>query len=520
MGRDRFIVDIRRHRGDSNFIIGLVARYCSGFPDTTVEWLVRGDQAPLLQPDSILGQGDQFDGGWALRVSELLVRQAQNVAAGGTFWVLSYDNVFLSQAGRMTLPNVTVRTMHLGELFKMGILRQSAVPPGYTTPRQAFFGAPSLRPPGPLYATLAPMGIRPPGAPATSAPLTLTEAIDLAKRVLLTGGHTSRELALPQKELRPRMAYVDGRATKIPGDPASEALISSLVDQGLQEGWLKRFRYVPEKTGTEAVYLVVPEAERLAPLTPAFVLPAPKEHISTAPEAKSELSVPASPEPLQAHEPPMAVQPEEGELSVKGPSGQISAAVRKKHPNRATEFERQLSHARIGSMTETRGLFFDALESIVADAKDQPLLLPDLFSKAEAGARQQADAAGYAAEKNWRIAQRCIQRLMLWAGVLISDKEQVVSDTIGSNCRRIARLKDDFRRICEAYMAEYIISHLGRISYDDDPYYLGLTLYRRGGQNPVPAEDLKSKADELLSFLLEQGRIEMDGDRQICVKGT
>jgi hypothetical protein len=59
---------------------------------------------------------------------------------------------------------------------------------------------------------------------------------------------------------------------------------------------------------------------------------------------------------------------------------------------------------------------------------------------------------------------------------------------------------------------------MGGISYDDDPYYLGLTLYRRGVEKAVSAEELKTKADQILTYLDQQGRIEMDGNRQIRVR--
>src|SRR5947209_6002214 len=117
--RDVFTVDIRRHRGDCAFIVELVNRFCSGFSERTMEWLVRPDQAHLLPPASIIGEADQFDGTWAHRIRDRLAQHAQNGASGSTFWVLSYDNLVLIPAERLSLPNVQIKTKHLGELFNM-----------------------------------------------------------------------------------------------------------------------------------------------------------------------------------------------------------------------------------------------------------------------------------------------------------------------------------------------------------------------------------------------------------------
>src|SRR2546425_6507437 len=75
-------------------------------------------------------------------------------------------------------------------------------------------------------------------------PLTVEEAEQLAKQVLRSGGYLSSEIALPQKDLRPKMTALDPRAARRFGDLASEMLITTLVDAGLQQGWLKRFRRV------------------------------------------------------------------------------------------------------------------------------------------------------------------------------------------------------------------------------------------------------------------------------------
>jgi hypothetical protein len=263
------------------------------------------------------------------------------------------------------------------------------------------------------------------------------------------------------------------------------------VDDGLQQGWLKRFRRVPGKTGTEALYLFevqspgADEAGRQTQASEATLLGATSASADTT-------SLPDT-----------------------------QGARRQKFQNRSTEFEGHLQKSRIGSMPETREPMFDAIESIFetgSDGQNSGVLLPQLFSEVTSRARTEGDKRGYSAEKNWPVASKCVQRLMLWAGVLLSEKGEAIADKIGCNSTCVHSLLPDFRLVCEGFLATHIMRQMGGISYDDDPYYLGLTLYRRGVEKAVSAEELKTKADQILTYLDQQGRIEMDGNRQIRVR--
>lgn len=412
MRRDHFVVDIRRNRGDSRLVIDLVRRFCSGFPGATVEWLVRPDQAHLLPSDHILGQGGQFDVSWTARIRDRLIQLAQSDMTGGSLWVLSYDNMMLSEAQNLRLANFNVSYKHLSELIK-----------GASVARPRFESAWV-----PLGMTNAVSG--------DSRTLSPTEASALAKEVLRRGQHRSPETALAQKDLRPQMGAIDGRAMKRVGDPASETLITNIVDAGLQEAWLRRFRRVPDKTGTEALYLVEVEMQSAPPVEAANVLP-PAPYFITPVVADSSTAV-----------------AERGQTtSIVREQEPLAAEVnlaRRKFPNRATAFEALLQKARFGSLPETRELFFNVIEQILGERSGNSPLLAELF--AEAGKRAQAKAAedGYASEKNWTVAKRCIQRLMLWAGVLVGEKGPI-EDKIGFNStpryRTCTRLPTRLRRI-------------------------------------------------------------------------
>jgi hypothetical protein len=167
-------------------------------------------------------------------------------------------------------------------------------------------------------------------------------------------------------------------------------------------------------------------------------------------------------------------------------------------------------------MPETRELFFDSLENLLGEQTGSHYLVSELFAEASKRAQAKATEDGFISEKKWNVAGRCTQRLMIWAGVLKSDKGSI-EDKIGCNSNRVTELAPNFRRVCEGYLATYIIREMAGISYDDDPCYLGLTLYRRGQQKAVPAEELKAKANELLTYLSDERLIEMNGDRNIVV---
>jgi hypothetical protein len=190
--------------------------------------------------------------------------------------------------------------------------------------------------------------------------------------------------------------------------------------------------------------------------------------------------------------------------------------LHRKFPNRASEFEKKLSEARIGGMPETRDYMFDAVEIVLSGRSDNPPSLPELFSEAGKLARETAAKGGHESEKNWAVAEKCVRRLMLLSGVLLNDKREAIRDTIGCNSSPVKHLVADARRIIEGSLAEHIIGAMNGVNYDDDLYYLGLTLYRRVGQKPVSPEDLKVKADALLLYLLvEKKTIEIADDKTI-----
>jgi hypothetical protein len=176
--------------------------------------------------------------------------------------------------------------------------------------------------------------------------------------------------------------------------------------------------------------------------------------------------------------------------------------------------ERGLQAEMIGSLTETREYFLDAVESILKSKGQEVLVVSHLFSRAENIAKKRAEETGYVAERNWSIARRCIQRLLTRSGSLLTERngEKVcILEGLGDESSSVSSLNPQFRIECVAFMAETIIRHLGKIHFKNDYFYLGMALFRRGKMNMVDSESLRTEADKVLVYLMNKDRIELVG---------
>jgi hypothetical protein len=493
----RIFADIRKQRGDSRFVIELIRAFCSQKEGPRIDWLVRRDQAPLLPSESIIGTADQFDPTWGTRLAQLISEQ-QN-ASDGAFYVLSWDNAVLTGAKTASRPGQQVNILHLSGLYNTTRTRT----PGYLhTSMHDRVSAQYFRPNGPSGSFVRQRPpfetgrVNVPGLPV----LSLQQAIDLTKEALRLGGHVSPQSCLPQKELRPALCALDRRAVKQTGDAASEMLIPNVVDRGLQEGWLKRFRLSPGKTGTEAIYLNEDFAARVRASEGSAVEGTPVNMRSMPSESPESQTAAVAANPTSS-----SPQVTDGPTTVSKP---------KRHPNRATNYEEILTKSRIGGLPETRDRLFTAVEQVLSE-NHEGLPFLELFSKAGERARNDAQAEGYLAEVNWPVALLCVKRLMLWAEVLEGPDGNRISDKIGSIAKRVLKLEPDFRLICEAFLIEHIIEKTGGINYDDDTYYIGLTLYRKGKERAIPGDDLKARVDSVLQYLEENNRVSMDPENRM-----
>ncbi len=130
-------------------------------------------------------------------------------------------------------------------------------------------------------------------------------------------------------------------------------------------------------------------------------------------------------------------------------------------------------------------------------------------------AKKRASETGYVAEQKWGIARRCIQRLAVRSGALMTERnsEQVcIYEGLGDESAPVCDVSPDFRMVCFGHMVETIIRRLGKIHFKDDYFYLGRALFRRGKMNMVDSESLRIEAAKVLAYLFNKGRIELVGN--------
>lgn len=497
MKKLHFLIDIRSHRGDSNFIIGLISRFMAAMPVVAVEWLVRMDQAVLVPRDFILGQDDSNDPSWVAGVVNRIRQLSQSGSEGLEFMVLSYDGSLLNSVERLVYSdNLLVKTKHLGDLMKNSRTLQLT-----GRPVQGVAGMPTPS---------AFIGDRRAGLPPSGAfRITTDEAVDLMKSVLRRGEYLHRGHAIPQKDVRVYMTAMDSRAAKIPGDFDSESLIKSIVTRGLREGWLVRFDRIAGKSGSEMLYLVENQA------APSIPIPQPQHHVVEA-EAPKPTVLEAASQSIDAIQMVAKTTVLETKADALTPVVETPKKGTKENlPERTAQMEGEIQDDKIGSLAETREYFLDAVESILKDKGDEILAVSHLFSRAENMAKKRASETGYVAEQKWGIARRCIQRLAVRSGALMTERggERIcIYEGLGDESAPVYAVSPDFRMVCFGYMTETIIRRLGKIHFKDDYFYLGMTLFRRGKVNMVDSESLRIEADKVLAYLFNKGRIELSGN--------
>lgn len=491
-----FFIDIRRHRGDSNFIIGLINRFLAGQPVLAAEWLVRPDQAGLIPPKSVIGQSEPNDQSWPNGIVIRIRQLSQSAMGGQEFMVLSYDGYLLNSAARLAYTdNLPVKTKHLGTLVKNSWTFLQTPEPVAAVP-----GVPVLAAGAAWDRRAAP----PPSGVSKISP---DEAVELMKTVLRRGEYFHRERAIPQKDIRVYMTAMDARAAKAPGDYESETLIRNIVERGQRERWLIRFERTPGKSGTEMLYL---EENQATAGTSTY----PTELSASEPKGQKLGFSEANNQPNGESQEVIATAPLGAKSEETHEADSRKRIAKGNLPERTALMERAIQDEKIGSLTETRKYFFDAVESILKDKGEETLIVSHLFSRAENVAKNRADEAGYSAEQKWGIAKRCMQRLMIRSGALLAERdgEKVsIFEGFGDESAVVCDLSPDFRMMCTALMAETVIQKLGKLHFKDDYFYLGMALFRRGKMNMVDSESLRIEVDRVLVYLLNKRRIELVG---------
>jgi hypothetical protein len=227
MAKHVFLLDITRHGGPVQTMVGSARALFSSFQPAVVEWISLADQSvhPLAGEEVGVVPSPASARAYIENRINLL-----SVADEYTFHVFSYDSAVLNRAGVLNTPSRVVCPVHLVMLDQ-----EHKGPPRPFTASQIITRNEST------------IGAHP-GA------LKSSEAAELAKRVLSKHGHVSKETALKQTRLRKLMSDEDPRAEKRLGDPQSVKLITYLVSAGLRDGWLEQGT-IDGKSGTEVLWL-------------------------------------------------------------------------------------------------------------------------------------------------------------------------------------------------------------------------------------------------------------------------
>lgn len=478
-----FVADITRHLGDSSNLVNAILTQVSSYGDVGVEWYVRSDQRPHLPANSSVFV-ESHDEDLAKRLEGRLVSLSQNGAAGSIFHVFSYDRFVLGAASALNGPNLCVVTHHLGGIRAIGQ--------------------------GPQ-----PLGLRPPHS--FEVRLDMPEAMLLAKRVLKQGQHTSRESALHQKDLRPRMARIDVRALKNAADPLSNSLITHVVRTGLNEGWLARESRGYGQTGYEYIWLVEEGQKSFRPSAPIPPIDNP-----AAPVVDVSLSHLNVPEPLvirpaESETGPRVQADASGEL-VSPPAPDLTYEV--KHSDKRSskysvspskQMEDILRELHIGTHPKTRKLLFDSFKNVLAGTHEG-FPLPKL--RADALAAAIVAAGSIYTDKDWKTASRCFLSMMIGGGALIGRDGQRISKGPRALAAIAIALDENYRLRAEAFLIECIIRARSGLR-DSEAFSAGLALYQTGAVDPTPDYEIETFVAQILELLLNECRIKFDGERYV-----
>jgi hypothetical protein len=446
MNKKVFVIDVTQHQGDSRAAIEFVRSYVtSRHAAARIAWCTRPDQSSLLGDSEIAFEATGDIGNVPDAISNWISRSSQNGEAGSVFYTVSYDVRVLAAVAALNGANLIVVPMHMNNV------------------RTEMLGMPAARRPMHFNRASAALG------PC----LSVDDAVVLAKRVLREGGHTSQNCSLPQSKLRERMSFVDGRARKNPLDASSVTMIKSVVDRGLEEGWLKRYR-LSGLSGSERIWLAE-QSEKV-------------ERQSVAEAAASNVVGPLArglPDP-----------------------DDTSPQVEKKR-ERSEQSEDVLRKEKIGTSARLRNLLFAAVEGALA--KGGPIVTSDLMVASRKSAAETAKAGGYDFAK-WPQTTECFFRMLAKAGVLLGENDQPIPSAVGFYSAKVKMIHPEFRFRSEMLLVEKIVRGLSDPTVDDR-YSIGLAIYRQGKDNAVDREELIRRVDDLLAALAREVRIEFEGDR-------
>jgi hypothetical protein len=164
----------------------------------------------------------------------------------------------------------------------------------------------------------------------------------------------------------------------------------------------------------------------------------------------------------------------------------------------------------IYSEKRARDIVFQSLEETLRESHTggRYLILSRLSREVAIEARREAQRIGFEFS-NWETASKAVINAMLAAGVLLTENDAHIPPGIAALGTRIARLKEGYRDLTEAYLLEFLIRTLGDVSTRDHKA-LAHALFRQFDRS-IPMEDFEDRVAILLSTLASRVTLRENG---------
>jgi hypothetical protein len=418
MFRNVFLIDMTEHRGLEQSAISSVQAYAADYNPEIVDWFklphhVRPDIGIGGKVFSGLETGSQLWPQIRQRIAEL----SGNGFAGSVFHVISYDPYVLAEARKLNRPDLILRTGPLAVLLTKW---RTSLPPSPAYGRTELY------------------------RPQVSSPmLPISEALELTKRVLKKYGHTSKQSALLQVQLRPLLVREDPRAKKNPLDRNSSRLVANIVTEGIRTGSIGQYD-IENIPGTERIWLVEGQADtHQAKTAPPLPITQQAALVSETSQAFVEAQPPT--ETPTTHALPLAA---------------TERTVDLRHVEDKQYTERTiaaLKGAGIYTPKPQRDALFNALRGCLPAGTEAKTLLK---------LKREIRAAAIEAQPEflfWHPVTDKLVGLLLGARVLRNDANKPVGAGMFAKGSLVSGFDEPLEDRCEAFMLETAITRLGDV---------------------------------------------------------
>ena len=179
---------------------------------------------------------------------------------------------------------------------------------------------------------------------------------------------------------------------------------------------------------------------------------------------------------------------------------------------RSREMAACLRRELLYSEKRSRDTLFQVIEAILTEQEQtgEHRIVSQLTREAEA--RAQAQTPADADPVRWDVASKTVIKAMIGAGVLLRPDGRPVPAGITALATPVARVRDGFRDLTEAFLLEVLIERLDDVTVRDHRA-LAHVLFRRFDRE-VPIGDLEDRVVVLLARLAD--RVQLQGDRYVA----